>query len=111
MRNVTYENIYAEETEENFIMIAHMHVPVWGLGGGKIENVRLSNVNLAGGELRPSYISQRPIGLPADREHSCTLRDITFENLTIHGQHIDSVEKAKEFGFVIEENIEGLKFI
>ena len=111
VRNVTYENIYAEETEENFIMIAHMHVPVWGLGGGKIENVRLSNVNLSGGELRPSLLSQRPVGLPADKEHSCSVKDITFENLTIHGEYIDSTEKAKKFGFVIDEDIHGLKFI
>ena len=111
VRNITYENIYAEETEENFIMLAHMHVPVWGLGGGKIENIRLRNVTLAGGELRPSYICARPIGLPADSEHTCEMRNITFENLNIHGNHIDSAEKAKDFGFTIDPLAENVKFV
>ncbi len=111
IRNITYENIYAEETEENFIILSHMHVPLWGLGGGTIENVSLRNVTLAGGELRPSYIRCRPFELPEGEAHSCTLRDITFENLTIHGQHIDSIEKAKEFGFTIDEEAENIRFV
>lgn len=111
IRNITYENIYAEETEENFIMLSHMHVPVWGLGNGTIENVRLRNVTLAGGELRPSFIRSRPHGLPEGEEHSCTLRNVTFENLTIHGEHINSVEKAKEYGFTVDDGVENLKFV
>ncbi len=111
VRNITYENIYAEETEENFIMLANMYIPIWGLSGGSIENIRLRNVTLAGGELRPSYISRRPMGLPEGNEHSCTMKNIIFENLVIHGEHIDSPDKAKDFGFSIEDGIEGLKFV
>ena len=111
VRNITYENIYAEETEENFIMLSHMHVPVWGMGNGMIENVRIRNVTLAGGELRPSFVRCRPHGLPEGEAHSCTLRNVTFENLTIHGQHIDSLEKAKEYGFTIDAEVEGIRFV
>ncbi len=111
IRNITYENIYAEETEENFIMLAHMHVPLWGLGGGKIENIRIRNVTLAGGEVRPSVIRCRPIGLPEGETHSCELRDITFENLVIHGEHIDSAEKAMAYGFTMDEEAKNIRFV
>ncbi len=111
VRNITYENIYAEETLENFIQVTHMHVPVWGLGGGVIDNIRLRNVTLAGGDVGPSAVRARPIGLPADREHACTTRNITFEDLNILGNNIDSVEKAKEFGFEIGDNVENIKFV
>jgi hypothetical protein len=51
------------------------------------------------------------MGLPEGNEHSCTMKNIIFENLVIHGEHIDSPEKAKDFGFSIEDGIEGLKFV
>lgn len=107
VRNVTYENIYAEETEENFINIAHMHEPDWGMSGGVIEGIRLRNVQLAGGELRPSFVK----AVPYKATKTCVTKDITFEGLKILGKEIKSAEDAVESGFFIDPKAENVKFI
>ena len=107
IRNITYENIYAEETEENFINIAHMNQPDWGMSGGVIENVRLRNVNLAGGELRPSFVKAEPYAATK----TCVTKNITFEDLKILGKEIRSTEDALENGFTIAPNAENVRFI
>jgi hypothetical protein len=111
IRNVTYENIYAEETEENFIQISHMHQPQWGLGDGVIEDIRLRNVTLAGGELRESAVRGYPRGIAAGQKEPCVTRNITFENLKILGKEIRSAEDAKENGFHIDEFAENVRFL
>ena len=111
IRNITYENVYAEETDENFIQIAHMHQPQWGLGDGVIEDIRLRNVTLAGGELRESAVRGYPRGIAPGQKKPCVTRNITFENLTILGKEIKSAEDAKENGFLIDEFAENVRFI
>ncbi len=102
IRNITYENIYAESTEECFVMMAHMHRPAWGEGSGSIENITVRNLTLAGGELRVSKISAIA---ECSNERRIT-RNIHFENLTVLGKKIDSAEAAKEAGFAIDaENV------
>lgn len=107
VRNITYENIYAEETDENFIMLAHMNQPSWGISGGVIENIRLRNVTLAGGELRPTTLRSAPY----NAKKPCVLKNITFENLKIHGKEIKSLEDALEKAFSVDSGVENLKFI
>ena len=111
IRNITYENIYAEETDENFIQISHMHQPQWGLGDGVIEDIRLRNVTLAGGELRESAVRGYPRGIAAGQKEPCVTRNITFENLKILGKEIRSAEDAKENGFYIDEFAENVRFL
>ena len=111
VRNITYENIYAEETEENFIQIAHMHQPQWGLGDGVIENIRLRNVTLAGGELRESSVRGYPRGIARGEKKPCVTRNITFENLKILGKEIKSVADATANGFYVDEFAENVRFI
>lgn len=111
IRNITYENIYAEETDENFIQISHMHQPQWGLGDGVIENIRLRNVTLAGGELRESAVRGYPRGIAPGQKKPCVTRNITFENITVLGKKIKSVEDAKENAFYIDEFAENVKFV
>ncbi len=111
IRNVTYENVYAEETDENFIQISHMHQPQWGVGDGVIEDIRLRNVTLAGGELRPSAVRAYPYGIEKGKKAPCVTRNITFENIKILGDKIESVEDAKAHGFDIDEYTENIKFI
>lgn len=106
IRNITYENIYAESTDENFVQIAHMHQPSWGVGGGVIENIAIRGLTLAGGELRPSLITGH-----ASNGTPCTTRNITFENLTIHGTPIRSHEDARRFGFTVDSDAENVKFL
>lgn len=111
IRNVTYENIYAEETDENFIQISHMHQPQWGLGDGVIEDIRLRGVTLAGGELRESAVRGYPRGIAPDQKKPCVTRNITFENLNILGKQIKSQEDANANGFYIDEFAENVRFI
>lgn len=111
VRNITYENIYAEESDENFIQISHMHQPQWGLGDGVIENIRLRNVTLAGGELRESAVKGYPRGIAPSQKKPCVTRNITFEKLNILGKDIKSVDDAKENGFNIDEFVENIKFV
>ena len=111
IRNVTYENVYAEETDENFIQISHMHQPQWGVGDGVIEDIRLRNVTLAGGELRPSAVRAYPYGIEKGKKAPCVTRNITFENIKILGDKIESIEAAKAHGFDIDEYAENIKFI
>lgn len=111
IRNITYENIYAEETEENFIQISHMHQPSWGLGDGVIEDIRLRNVTLAGGELRESAVRGYPRGIAPGTKDPCVTRNITFENLKILGKEIRSTEEATQNGFYIDEFAENVRFL
>lgn len=111
IRNITYENVYAEETEENFIQISHMNQPEWGLGDGVIENIRLRNVTLAGGELRESAVRGYPRGVAPGAKKPCVTRNITFENLKILGKEIRSLEDAKENGFFVDEFAENVRFL
>lgn len=111
IRNITYENIYAEETEENFIQISHMHQPQWGLGDGVIEDIRLRGVTLAGGELRESAVRGYPRGIAPGQKSPCVTRNITFENLKILGKEIKSAEDAKANGFFIDEFAENVRFL
>ena len=111
IRNVTYENIYAEETEENFIQISHMHQPDWGVGDGVIENIRLRSVTLAGGELRESAVRGYPRGIAPGKKDPCVTKNITFENLKILGKEIRSIDDAKENGFYIDEFAENVRFL
>lgn len=106
IRNITYENIYAESTDENFVQIAHMHQPRWGVGGGVIENIAIRGLTLAGGELRPSLITAHDQnGTP------CTTRNITFENLVVHGKEIRSRENAEAAGFTVTDDTENVRFL
>ena len=111
IRNVTYENIYAEESDENFIQIAHMHQPNWGLGGGVIEDIRLRNVTLAGGELRESAVLGYPRGIARGEKEPCVTRNITFENITVLGKTLKNSDDAKVCGFKVDEYAENVKFI
>lgn len=106
IRNITYENVYAESTDENFVQIAHMHQPRWGVSHGTIENITVRNLTLAGGEGRPSLITAHaPNGTP------CTTQNITFENLTVHGTFIRSHDDAKRAGFTIDPDTENVRFL
>lgn len=111
IRNITYENIYAEETEENFIQISHMHQPDWGVGDGVIEDIRLRSVTLAGGELRESAVRGYPRGIAPGKKDPCVTKNITFENLKILGKEIRSTDDAKENGFYIDEFAENVRFL
>lgn len=106
IRNITYENIYAEHTDENFVQIAHMHQPSWGVGHGVIENITVRNLTLAGGELRPSLISAH-----APDGTLCVTRNVTFENLTVHGRVIRSTEDAEAAGFTVTPDAENIRFL
>ncbi len=111
IRNITYENVYAEETDENFIQIAHMHQPQWGLGNGVIEDIRLRNITLAGGELRESAVKGYPRGIAPGEKEPCVTRNITFENLKVLGKTVRSLDDAKECGFTVDQFAENVKFI
>ena len=106
IRNVTYENIYAESTDENFVQIAHMHQPRWGVSQGVIENITIRNLTLAGGEIRPSRVSAHTFtGTP------CTTRNVTFENLNVFGRPIRTREDAEAVGFSITDDAENVRFL
>lgn len=107
VRNITYENIYAESTDENFVQIAHMNQPRWGVGGGTIENITVRNLTLAGGELRPSLISAHTLEI----EKACTTENITFENLTVLGKPVRSRKDAEDAGFTIDPDAKNVRFL
>lgn len=107
IRDIVYENIYAESTDENFVQIAHMYKPAWGEGRGSMENITIRNLTLAGGELRPSKISSFA---PNETEPRIT-RNITFENLVILGDPIRSVEDALAHGFELDDDPSNVKFL
>ena len=88
-----------------------MHQPQWGLGDGVIENIRLRNVTLAGGELRESSVRGYPRGIARGEKKPCVTRNITFENLKILGKEIKSVADATANGFYIDEFAENVRFI
>ena len=77
------------------------------MSGGVIENIRLRNVTLAGGELRPSYVKTEPYAATK----TCITRNITFEGLKILGKEIKSAEDALANGFTIDPKAENIKFI
>lgn len=106
IRDVTYENIYAESTDENFVQISHMHQPRWGLGNGRIEDITIRNLTLAGGELRPSRVSAH-----ASNGNLCTTKNVTFENLTVLGTPIRSTEDAAYAGFTVDPAAENVRFL
>ncbi|MBR2371169.1 MAG: hypothetical protein IKA82_04035 [Clostridia bacterium] len=107
VRNIVYENIYAESTDENLVQIAHMNKPNWGEGRGSIENITIRNMTLAGGVLRPSKVSAFA---PGDVEPRVT-RNITFENLVILGDEIRSREDAIAHAFELDEDSSNVKFL
>ncbi len=107
IRDIVYENIYAESTDENFVQIAHMHQPDWGQGRGSMENITIRNLTLAGGELRPSKVSSYAPGDPEPR----ITRNIIFENLVILGDPIRSREDALAHGFTLDEDASEVRFI
>ena len=107
IRDIVYENIYAESTDENFVQISHMLQPSWGEGRGSMENITIRNLTLAGGELRPSKVSAHA---PRDPEPRVT-RNITFENLTVLGDPIRSKEDAIAHGFTLDDDVENLRFL
>lgn len=104
IRKILYENIYAQSSEECFVMIAHMHQPSWGTGTGHIENIIIRNLTLAGGEIRPSKIS----AIAEVSHEKCITKGIHFENLTVLGQRITTQEQAEAVGFAI--NAEDVTF-
>ena len=107
IRDIVYENIYAESTDENFVQIAHMHQPDWGEGRGSMENITIRNLTLAEGELRGSKISSFA---PNETEPRIT-RNITFENLVILGDRILSPEDAIAHGFQLDQDASNVKFL
>ncbi len=107
IRDIVYENIYAESTDENLIQIAHMYQPDWGQGRGSMENITIRNFTLAGGELRPSKVSAFA---PGETEPRVT-RNITFENLVILGDPIRSHEDAVAHGFQLDEDSSNVRFL
>ena len=110
IRDIVYENIYAESSDENFVQIAHMYQPDWGEGRGSLENITIRNLTLAGGSLPPSKVSAHAPEDSPDPEKRIT-RNITFENLKILGEEIRSKEAAVANGFVIDEDVENLRFL
>ena len=106
IRNVTYENIYAESTDENFVQIAHMHQPRWGLGNGRIEDITIRNLTLAGGELRPSLVSAH-----APSGNLCVTKNVTFENLSVLGAPVRSLKDAERAGFTVDSSAENVQFL
>ena len=111
IRDVTYENVYAEESDENFIQISHMHQPKWGVGDGVIENICLRNVTLAGGKPCPSAIRAYPCGIPKEQKKPCVTRNITLEGISYLGRKIKNADDARECGFVIDEFAENVRFL
>lgn len=107
IRDIVYENIYTESTDENFVQIAHMYQPNWGEGRGSMENITIRNLTLAGGEIRPSKVSAFA---PNETEPRIT-RNITFENLTILGDEIRSHQDAVAHGFELDEDASEVKFL
>ena len=107
IRDIVYENIYAESTDENFVQIAHMYQPDWGQGRGSMENITIRNLTLAGGELRGSKVSSFA---PGETEPRVT-RNITFENLVILGDAIKSHEDAIAHGFHLDEDSSNVRFL
>ena len=106
VRDITFENIYAESTDENFVQISHMHQPRWGLGNGRIEDITVRNLTLAGGECRPSLVSAH-----APSGNLCTTKNVTFENLTVLGTPIRSLEDAAQAGFTVDPAAENVRFL
>lgn len=111
VRNVTYENIHAEASDENFIHIAHMTEYHWGLGNGRIENIHFRNCMLAGDRLAPSHVTAWPTNIPRDHGKPCVTRNITFENVTVLGKKLESSKDAAACGFITDEFAENIKFI
>ena len=72
-----------------------------------MENITVRNLTLAGGEVRPSKVSAYACGDPEPR----ITKNIVFENLVIHGIHIDSCEKARQFGFELDEDNTEVRFL
>lgn len=107
IRNIVYEDIYAESTDENFVQIAHMYQPDWGEGRGSMENITIRNLTLAGGELRESKVSSFA---PNETEPRIT-RNIVFENLTILGDKIKSHEDAIAHGFHLDKDPSNVRFL
>ena len=107
IRDILYEDIYAESTDENFVQIAHMYQPDWGQGRGTIENVTIRGLTLADGALPPSKVSSFS---PNETEPRVT-RNITFEDLVILGDAIKSHEDAIAHGFELDEDSSNVRFL
>lgn len=107
IRDIIYENIYAESTDEKFVQIAHMYQPDWGQGRGSMENITIRNLTLAGGEIRDSKVSSFA---PGETEPRIT-RNITFENLVILGDAIKSYEDAIAHGFALDDDPSNVRFL
>ncbi len=98
IRHITYEDIYAESTDENLVMIGHMYQPDWGEGVGRIQNIVIRSLTLAGGTLRPSKI----LAVAECSNERRVTEDILFENLNILGTPVKSAETALACGFVLD---------
>lgn len=109
VKNVLYENIYIEHSDENLIMISNMNKQAWGSGCGSINNITYRNVHLLGGNVNPtSYVSTNVIDVDGGNIISNEKRvidNISFENVYYKGRKIESIEDAKECGFTISDDI------
>lgn len=112
--NVLYENIFAEYSDENFIMLSHMVKSEWGHGEGSIKNITFRNVHLVGGKNNPpSYISTLPINMDNPNSNNTNKQpvdNIVFENVLYKGEKIDCIDKAKACNFTISDDI-NIKFL
>ncbi|MBE6750782.1 MAG: hypothetical protein E7560_06435 [Ruminococcaceae bacterium] len=105
VKNITYENIFAEHSDENLFYIAHMYHPSWGTGGGVIENIAIRNFSLTGGEIPPSILN----AYPKDDDLKCVINNLCFENLVIHGEKVTE-NNFEQMNFQVK-GVENLKFL
>ena len=113
VKDVLFENVSAQYTEENFIHVVPICKKIWGSGRGKMENVTFRNIELIGGYDAPSKISRIPINMDDDRDLSddkAEVSNIVFENVKYKGTWLDSAETARKCGFEIDGDID-VKFM
>ena len=114
VKNVLYENIYVEHSDENLVMLSNLNKKTWGNGKGSIKDITYRNIHLLGGKVNPtSYISTNVIDVDAGNvisDEKRVIDNILFENVHYKGTKIDSIETARKLGFTISDDID-IKFL
>lgn len=128
VENITYEDIRVEESDEAFLCLGYFYVPQYYYDGDTpplgvvMRNITFKNVSYNGKNKAPSYfynVMRQTIGGEREGEgtyydksnpdYKITMENIVLDNVTYQGVKIDSSEKAKECGFMIEPDVD-IKF-
>ena len=125
VENITYEDIRVEESDEAFLCMGYFFVPQYYYDGDTpplgvvMRNITFKNVTYNGKKKAPSYlynVMRQTIGGvregggtyydKSNPDYKITMENIVFDNVKYQGTKIDSLDKAKECGFMIEPEVD-----